>query len=76
MQSANFENSQSLDFSALIGRLQSSSYCPAEDSAQYIPLVTELLGLFDQFALNGRIDFAYDTQLYLGTIDKKEKYIP
>lgn len=76
MDLLHFDNSQSLDFSALIGRLQSSSYCPAEDSAQYIPLVTELLGLFDQFALNGRIDFAYDTRLYLGTIDKKEKYIP
>jgi ubiquinone/menaquinone biosynthesis C-methylase UbiE len=76
MELLHFDNSQSLDFSALIGRLQSSSYCPAEDSAQYIPLVTELLGLFDQFALNGRIDFAYDTQLYLGTIDTAEKYNP
>jgi len=75
MELLHFGNSQSLDFSALIGRLQSSSYCPAEDSAQYIPLVTELLGLFDQFAINGRINFEYDTQLYLGTVDKTEKYI-
>jgi SAM-dependent methyltransferase len=76
MELLHFDNNQSLDFSALIGRLQSSSYCPSENSAQYIPLVTELLGLFDQFALNGRIDFEYDTQLYLGTVDKTEKYIP
>jgi len=76
MELLHFDNSQSLDFSALIGRLQSSSYCPAEDSAQYIPLFTELLGLFDQFALNGRIDFAYDTQLYLGIADTAEKYNP
>ncbi len=76
MELLHFDNSQSLDFSALIGRLQSSSYCPAEDSAQYIPLVTELLGLFDQFALNGRIDFAYDTRLYLGIVDTAEKYNP
>ena len=76
MDLLHFDNSQSLDFSALIGRLQSSSYCPAEDSAQYIPLVTELLGLFDQFAINGRINFEYDTQLYLGTVDTTEKYIP
>ena len=76
MELLHFDNSQSLDFSTLIGRLQSSSYCPAEDSAQYIPLVTELLGLFDQFAVNSRIDFEYDTQLYLGTVDKTEKHIP
>ena len=75
MELLHFDNSQSLDFSELIGRLQSSSYCPAEGSAQYIPLVTELVNLFDQFAVNGRIDFAYDTQLYLGIVDTAEKDI-
>lgn len=76
MELLHFENSQSLDFAGLIGRLKSSSYCPAEDSPQYIPLVTELVNLFDQFALNGRIDFEYDTQLYLGIVDSAEKYNP
>lgn len=71
-----FDNSQSLDFAGLIGRLKSSSYCPAEDSPQYIPLVTELVNLFDQFALNGRIDFEYDTQLYLGIVDTAGKDNP
>lgn len=73
MELLHFDNSQTLDFAGLIGRLKSSSYCPAEDSPQYIPLVTELVNLFDQFALNGRIDFEYDTQLYLGTVDTAKK---
>lgn len=64
----NFEYCQRLDFPGLLGRLKSASYCPAEDSPQYIPLVTELLALFDQFAINGVIDFEYDTQLYLGPV--------
>ncbi|MBT8435347.1 MAG: class I SAM-dependent methyltransferase, partial [Gammaproteobacteria bacterium] len=40
MELLHFDSSQSLDFAGLIGRLKSSSYCPAEDSPQYIPLVT------------------------------------
>ena len=64
----NFEYCQHLDFPGLLGRLKSASYCPAEDSPQYIPLVTELLALFDQYAVNGVIDFEYDTQLYMGPV--------
>lgn len=67
-----FENSQQLDFAGLIGRLKSASYCPAESSPQYIPLVTELVALFDQYAINDMIDFEYDTQLYLGPIETVE----
>ncbi len=72
MEELHFDNSQQLDFSGVIGRLKSSSYCPAENSAQYIPLVTELVALFDQYAVNGMIDFEYDTQLYLGSIETAE----
>jgi SAM-dependent methyltransferase len=64
----NFDYRQRLDFPGLLGRLKSASYCPDVDSPQYIPLVTELLALFDQFAVNGVIDFEYDTQLYLGPV--------
>ena len=72
MEELHFDNSQQLDFKGVIGRLKSSSYCPAENSAQYIPLVTELVALFDQYAVNGMIDFEYDTQLYLGSIETTE----
>jgi SAM-dependent methyltransferase len=68
MQRFVFDNSQRLDFAALMGRLKSSSYCPEEKSPQFIPLATELLSLFDQHAVEGSIDFEYDTELYLGSI--------
>lgn len=68
MEVLHFDNSQQLTFSGLLGRLKSSSYCPAESSPQYPSLVAELAALFDQFALNDSIDFQYDTQLYLGPI--------
>ena len=63
-----FDNAQRLDFHGLLGRLKSSSYCPAEDSPLYIPLVNELLAQFDRHARDGHVDFHYDTQLYLGEI--------
>jgi SAM-dependent methyltransferase len=70
MQVLHFENSQRFDFSALLGRLKSSSYCPAEDSRHYIPLVTELLALFDRHAVEGFIEFEYDTELFLGPMER------
>jgi SAM-dependent methyltransferase len=66
------DNSQQLDFAGLLGRLKSSSYCPEESSPQYIPLATELLSLFDQYAIDGSISFEYDTELYLGPISPGE----
>jgi SAM-dependent methyltransferase len=68
MQQFVFDYSQHLEFAALLGRLKSSSYCPAESSPQYIPLATELLALFDRYAVDGAIEFEYDTEMYLGTI--------
>ena len=76
MEILHFNNIQQLDFSGLLGRLKSASYCPAEDSPQYIPMVTELVALFDQYAVNGMIDFEYDTQLYLGAVDTAEDCQP
>jgi SAM-dependent methyltransferase len=68
MQRYVFDHSQRLDFAALMGRLKSSSYCPDENSPQFIPLATELLSLFDQYAVDGAIEFEYDTELYLGPV--------
>jgi len=68
MELLRFDNSQQLTFSGLLGRLKSSSYCPAEDSPQYPSLVAALATLFEEFALNGVIDFQYETQLYLGPV--------
>ncbi len=73
MELMHFDNKQTLDFAGLMGRLKSASYCPAEDSPHYIPLVTELVALFDQYATDGVVDFEYDTQLFLGAVDSADK---
>jgi ubiquinone/menaquinone biosynthesis C-methylase UbiE len=66
IEQLHFAHSQRLDFAGLLGRLKSSSYCPDEHSPHYIPLVTELLALFDHYAVDGHIDFDYDTQVFIG----------
>jgi SAM-dependent methyltransferase len=68
MELLHFDNSQQLTFPGLLGRLRSSSYCPAENSPQYPSLVTELVALFERFSVDDMIDFQYDTQLYLGPV--------
>jgi SAM-dependent methyltransferase len=70
MQQLHYDNSQRLDFVSLLGRLKSSSYCPRENSPDYIPLVNELLALFDQYAKDGHIDFDYATQVFLGPVNR------
>jgi len=70
MQQLHYEYSQRLDFASLLGRLKSSSYCPNQDSPHYIPLVNELLALFDRHAKDGHIDFDYATQLFVGPVNR------
>lgn len=68
MQVMRFDNSQNFDFDGLLGRVKSSSYCPAEDSAAFESLQAELRVLFDRHANSGGIDFDYDTRLYIGRL--------
>ncbi len=68
MEVSCFDNSQQLDFNALIGRLGSSSYCPDEDSDEYETLISELRLLHEKYATGGIVKFEYDTRLYLGPI--------
>jgi SAM-dependent methyltransferase len=70
MQRLHYDNSQRLDFASLLGRLKSSSYCPKKNSPHYIPLVNELLALFDHCAKDGHIDFDYATQVFLGPVNR------
>ena len=63
-----FKYCQSLDFEGLLGRLKSSSYCPAESSPAFGQLGQKLRGLFDEYANQGRVSFDYDTQLFLGQL--------
>ncbi|WP_330961128.1 class I SAM-dependent methyltransferase [Photobacterium sp. 53610] len=68
MKRLSFDNSQSMDLEALIGRVRSVSYCPQEGSAHYTQLIRSLTQLHQTYQVNGRIAFEYDTQLYLGHI--------
>jgi ubiquinone/menaquinone biosynthesis C-methylase UbiE len=68
MQVMQFDNRQQLDFDGLIGRLESSSYCPATGSEAHIRLVEALSGLFALHAVDGWLAFEYDTLLYQGPI--------
>ena len=68
MQRLRFDNWQQLDYAALLGRLRSASYCPAESSAAYAELTAGLQALFGAHAVDGRLHFAYDACLYLGPV--------
>lgn len=61
-------NHQSFDYSALKGRLLSSSYTPQESDPRYVPMLRELRRIFDAHQTNGRVRFEYDTQVYFGQL--------
>ena len=69
----NFDNRQTLDFDALLGRLRSASYCPAENSPAYRSLVDDLEGLFLRHADAGKLAFVYDSRLYLGPLNDRQQ---
>lgn len=69
LQTFNFHYSQQLSFVALLGRLQSTSYCPASHTAQYSALAAALKVLFNQYAKDDVITFNYISRLYLGRLN-------
>lgn len=63
---AEFQNTQSFDFDALRGRLQSSSYAPRPEHPQHEAMLAALRELFDATARDGRVDLVYRTRLFVG----------
>jgi SAM-dependent methyltransferase len=63
---ATFPNLQALDFDGLKGRLMSSSYAPKAGHPDHEPMLAALRDLFDRTAQNGKVEFAYDTRVYVG----------
>lgn len=63
---ARFPHAQRLDFDGLRGRLLSSSYAPAAGHPRHAPMLDALRTLFDRTAVDGRVDFAYDTRVFAG----------
>lgn len=63
-----FQNSQSLDFDGLKGRILSSSYMPSAENPSFDALLIKLKTLFAEHAENGKIEVLYDTKVFYGQI--------
>lgn len=65
---AAFPNQQEMDFPGLKGRLLSSSYIPQVGMPGHQALMEGLRAVFDQHAVDGKVQILYDTQVYAGRL--------
>lgn len=72
LNTAKFENAQHFNFEGLRGRLLSSSYAPAPDHPQFVPMMEALRQLFDEHAAGGTVAFEYDTSVYYGRLPENK----
>lgn len=63
-----FPNEQRFDREGLIGRTLSASYVPLPGQPGYESLLRGLDELFRDYQEEGRVTFAYDTEVYLGAV--------
>lgn len=61
-------NMQRLDLDALRGRLLSSSYAPLAGDPRHTPMLAALQALFERHAVDGHVDFDYQTRAFAGTL--------
>lgn len=66
--SRTFATVQELDYSALEGRLMSSSYTPQRGNPKYEPMLARLREIFDAHQHNGRVPLEYDTRVFYGQL--------
>lgn len=59
-----FENSQTLDFEGLLGRILSSSYMPSEENLRFEEMKENLKQLFAEHSEKGKIKVLYDTNIF------------
>jgi SAM-dependent methyltransferase len=64
-----FKARQGFDYEGLQGRLLSSSYTPQAGHPKYAPMLKELRRIFDEYAVNGQVDLAYDTRVFYGVLE-------
>lgn len=65
---ARFPHRQRFDFEGLRGRLLSSSSAPRAGEPGHEAMVDELHALFLRHAVDGLVDFDYDTRVFAGTL--------
>lgn len=63
-----FENHQDFDFEGVIGFLNSTSYAPKIDSAEYNQLYQVIEDAFYQYATDGQIQMNYEAEIFWGKI--------
>ena len=63
-----FDYRQEFDYSALEGRLLSSSYTPQAGDAAYLPMLRDLRRIFDEYQVDERVAFEYETQVFYGRL--------
>ncbi|MCL4870600.1 MAG: methyltransferase domain-containing protein [Anaerolineae bacterium] len=66
MEKATFANEVWHDWEGLRGRVLSSSYAPLPDHPNHAPLMAGLDELFNQYQQNGRVQFLYQTEMFIG----------
>lgn len=63
-----FANPMRYDWDQVAGRLRSSSYMPAPDHPRFGAMMAALREVFDRDAVDGFVQFAYETQLFIGAV--------
>lgn len=59
-----FQNSQTLDFEGLLGRMISSSYMPSKENPHFEEMKKSLKQLFAEHSEKGKITILYDTNIF------------
>jgi ubiquinone/menaquinone biosynthesis C-methylase UbiE len=68
LQTAGFENAQTLDYNAFIGRTLSSSYVPNRGKPGHEAIMAELARTFAAYQRGGVVTMRYLTRVYLGRL--------
>lgn len=63
-----FPHRQRFDFNGLRGRLLSSSSAPRAGQPGHETMIDALRALFERHAVDGQVDFDYDTRVFVGTL--------
>jgi len=63
-----FRSGQCLDYEGLVGRALSSSQAPRPGHSNYEPLREALLGLFEQYQVNGLVTLVMQSEVVVGEV--------
>jgi ubiquinone/menaquinone biosynthesis C-methylase UbiE len=69
-QKRTLANYQDLNYTAVEGRLLSSSYAPERGEPSCAPMLADLRRIFDECQENGLVRMEYDTNIYFGKLSK------